>query len=47
MPNSADVASQFGQLSLADRVVAAAGTLSFPPQGGRATGRTVAIEQFG
>jgi hypothetical protein len=40
------VAGQFGRLNLAYAVPAASGLLSFPPEGGRATGRRVSIEQF-
>jgi hypothetical protein len=45
-PNPEDVAGQFGRLHLAYAVPAASGLLSFPPEGGRATGRRVSIEQF-
>jgi hypothetical protein len=45
-PNPEDVAGQFGRLNLAYAVPAASGLLSFPPEGGRATGRRVSIEQF-
>lgn len=44
-PNSEDVAGQFGRLNLAYPVRAASGTLSFPPEGGRATGLPIPIQQ--
>jgi hypothetical protein len=46
-PNSEDVAGQFGRLSLAYVVRAASGTLSFPAEGGRATGQPIPIKQIG
>jgi hypothetical protein len=45
-PNPADVTGQFGHLNLAYAVSAASGTLSFPSEGGRATGRPIPIKQF-
>lgn len=41
-----DIATQFGQLSLANKVAAASGTLSFPAEGGRATGGAIPVEYF-
>jgi hypothetical protein len=46
-PNPEDVAGQFGRLNLAYVVRAASGTLSFPSEGGRATGRPIPIKQIG
>lgn len=46
-PNSEDVAGQFGRLNLAYVVRAASGTLSFPSEGGRATGQPIPIKQIG
>jgi hypothetical protein len=46
-PNPEDVAGQFGRLNLAYVVRAASGTLSFPSEGGRATGRPILIKQIG
>ena len=46
-PNPEDVSSSgFGHLSLAYAVPAATGVLIFPPEGGRATGRSIPIEQI-
>ena len=46
LPNPQDVISGFGLLSLAYAVPAASGTLTFPPEGGRATGQTISIQQI-
>jgi ABC-type branched-subunit amino acid transport system substrate-binding protein len=49
-PNPEDVAGQFGHLNLAYVVRAASGTLSFPPEGGRASrvpDQSISITQIG
>jgi hypothetical protein len=45
-PTPEDVDGQFGRLNLAYVVQGASGTLSFPPEGGRATGQPIPIEQI-
>jgi hypothetical protein len=45
-PSPEDVAGQFGHLNRAYTVLAAGGTLSFQPEGGRATGRSILIQQI-
>jgi hypothetical protein len=45
-PTPEDVAGQFGRINLAYAVVAASRTLSFPPEGGRATGDAITILQI-
>lgn len=46
-PTPQDVAAQFGHLNLAYAVRAAVGTLSFPSEGGRATGLPIPVTQIG
>lgn len=47
IPDSHNVASHgFGHLSLAHQVIAASGTLTFPPENGRPTGRRIPIRQI-
>jgi hypothetical protein len=45
-PSSEDIAGQFGHLNRAYTVLAAGGTLSFQPEGGRAIGRSIQIQQI-
>jgi hypothetical protein len=47
VPTPQDVAAQFGHLNLAYTIRGATGRLSFPPDGGRSTGRTLTLNQIG
>lgn len=46
VPSRQDVINEFGHLSLAQVVPAASGELTLPPEGGRATGRLIPIQEI-